>query len=91
MLERAASESAGLVPDARVSEPAPPPWRPVPARIAKVASAASPSASASQPNVALPRLTLEQLWERARRLGPAAPHNESTAIIRRDRDERHNR
>ena len=31
------------------------------------------------------RLTLQELWQRARALGPAMP-SESTAIVRRDRD-----
>ena len=35
------------------------------------------------------RLTLEQLWERARKLGPT--HGESWAIVRRDRDARNRR
>ena len=34
------------------------------------------------------RLTLEQLWERARKLGTRMP-DESTDIVRRDRDARH--
>jgi plasmid stability protein len=34
------------------------------------------------------RLTLEQLWQRARKLG-AGMNGESAAIIRRDRDARH--
>ncbi len=36
------------------------------------------------------RLTLGELWERSRRLGPHSK-NESTAIIRTLRDERHGR
>ncbi|HEX5465658.1 MAG TPA: hypothetical protein VFW92_03175 [Candidatus Limnocylindrales bacterium] len=36
------------------------------------------------------RLSLEELWERARRLG-AAGASESTDLVRRDRDERHRR
>ncbi|HET7656465.1 MAG TPA: hypothetical protein VFK18_05715 [Luteimonas sp.] len=36
------------------------------------------------------RLSLEQLWERARRLGPASAQ-ESTSLIRRDRDARDRR
>lgn len=35
------------------------------------------------------RLTLEELWERARRIGLPAAAGESAAIIRRLRDERH--
>ncbi len=33
-------------------------------------------------------LTLEELWQRSRALGPSSPA-ESAAIVRRDRDERH--
>lgn len=36
------------------------------------------------------RLTLSELWERARRLGPGGK-SESTAIVRALRDERHGR
>ncbi|MEO9136567.1 MAG: hypothetical protein ABI316_08175 [Casimicrobiaceae bacterium] len=36
------------------------------------------------------KLTLEQLWQRARALGASMP-GESAAIIRRDRDARHRR
>jgi plasmid stability protein len=36
------------------------------------------------------RLTLAELWERSRRLGPASK-SESTAIVRKLRDERHGR
>ena len=36
------------------------------------------------------RLTLSELWERSRRLGPKS-HSESTAIVRGLRDERHRR
>ncbi|HQW63216.1 MAG TPA: hypothetical protein PLI00_04530 [Pseudomonadota bacterium] len=36
------------------------------------------------------KLGLEQLWQRARRLGATTP-DESTAIVRRDRDARHGR
>jgi plasmid stability protein len=36
------------------------------------------------------RLTLEELWQRSRRLGPKSP-SESTAIVRRLREERHGR
>ena len=36
------------------------------------------------------KLSLDQLWQRARKLGAATP-DESTAIIRRDRDVRHGR
>lgn len=36
------------------------------------------------------RLSLEELWERARKLGSGTP-SESTSIIRRDRDAHHGR
>jgi plasmid stability protein len=39
----------------------------------------------------LGRLTLEQLWERARRFGAPFPGESSTSLIRRDRDERSSR
>ncbi len=66
-----------------------------PLRIAEPAPAANyevsrprkrkPSVTATQA-----RLSLEQLWERARKLGPASAQ-ESTALIRRDRDARDRR
>jgi len=37
------------------------------------------------------RLSLDQLWERARQLGGSIPGESSTALIRRDRDERGSR
>lgn len=36
------------------------------------------------------RLTLEQLWQRARKLGPASA-SEAAALVRADRDARHRR
>lgn len=43
-----------------------------------------------RPPVHGPKLTLEELWERARKLGGKSP-SESAAIVRRLRDERHRR
>jgi hypothetical protein len=37
------------------------------------------------------RLTLEQLWQRARKLGAGGPTSESAAIVRADRDARDRR
>ena len=65
--------------DAR--EPAPPPYAKRHKRR---------GASGAEPAVHGRRLTLAELWERSRRLGPGSP-SESAEIIRRLRDERHRR
>lgn len=72
-----AEEVAGQT-GSRVTEPAPPAY--VPTR-GKAATKASASGG---------RLNLDQLWQRARRLGSSHPA-ESTAIVRADRDARDRR
>lgn len=57
--------------------------------VAKRTRAAKTAASGRVP-VHGKRLTLSELWERSRRLGPRSK-SESTAIIRALRDERHGR
>ncbi len=60
----------------RVSEPPAPAWLPAPEhRSARTRSRKDA------------RLSLEELWQRARKLGSTSP-SESAAIIRRDRDAR---
>lgn len=54
---------------------------------AHAAYAVQPARKSSR-KVVSGRLTLEQLWQRARKLG-AGMNGESGAIIRRDRDARH--
>lgn len=68
---------------ARVAEPAPSTYHSIPKRRSK----SSASASATVPPG---RLTMEQIWARARRLGEPSPP-ESAAIIRADRDARNRR
>mgnify|MGYP001598065508 CR=1 FL=1 len=65
----------------RIAEPAPAAFntRKSTAKPAKGARKATPG-----------KLSLDQLWQRARKLGAAMP-DESSAIIRRDRDARHGR
>lgn len=65
-----------------VAEPLPVYGKPKPARRA----AKKPSAASTAPE----RLTLEQLWRRAQRLGPASP-SEAAAIVRGFRDARNGR
>ncbi|MFT4196921.1 MAG: hypothetical protein QM601_03255 [Pseudoxanthomonas sp.] len=76
-----AEEAAGL----RVAEPL---------AIYEVAAAATSRARKSPakaaPAAATGRLSLQQLWERAQRLGATMP-GESADIVRRDRDARHGR
>lgn len=79
ILERAvAGEPAS---SARIAEPAPPAY-------ATKASAAKLGKPTSK--IKTGKLSLEQLWQRARKLGASMP-DEATAIIRRDRDARHGR
>lgn len=79
-----ASATASQADDtARISEPAPAPYRPAPTATRKgKAAARAPQAGE--------RLGIEQLWQRAQRLGPPSVQ-ESTALIRSDRDARHRR
>lgn len=60
----------------RVAEPPAPAYLPAPAR--------SSARARSRKNS---RLSLQELWQRARKLGAAMP-TESAAIVRRDRDAR---
>jgi plasmid stability protein len=53
-------------------------------------SAAGAKRSSKRNETRARRLTLAELWERSRRLGPAS-RSESAAILRRLRDERHGR
>jgi hypothetical protein len=75
ILEDAVSQGA---PQAR--QPEPPPYTVKP----------SAKTTAKAPPVHGKRLTLGELWERARRLGPPAK-SESAALIRKLRDERYGR
>lgn len=76
------AEEAAAQPAMRVAEPVPPAY----------AASATPQrksrAAAGTPVHG--RLSLEQLWQRARKLGASQP-SESTAIVRSDRDARHRR
>jgi hypothetical protein len=71
-------EDAVLQGAAQAREPEPPPY------------VAKPSAKSSAKSVPAhgKRLTLSELWERARRVGPPSKR-ESTALIRKLRDERY--
>lgn len=73
ILESAAAEDR----PGRVAEPAVRPY----------VSAAAPKLIASARRSG-DRLTLDQLWDRARRLGGPVPDEPASTIIRRDRDER---
>jgi hypothetical protein len=80
IIEAAADEQTGVAyPGIREPEHARYDVQPAPARRGK-------SAGAGQGG----KLTLDQLWQRARKLGPGSAA-ESAAIIRRDRDARHSR
>lgn len=63
-----------------ISKPGPAPYL-----AAKGKRAKSPSGKVAG------RLTLDQLWERARRLGGPIPGESAASLIRRDRDERGSR
>jgi hypothetical protein len=79
ILERAVTHTP--TPGLHLAEPAP----------ASYGSRASASkASKGARGTASGKLTLDQLWQRARKLGATMP-DESTDIIRRDRDARHRR
>lgn len=73
ILESAVAESG----DSRVAEPG---AKPYPVRHVPPATGGIRKAKG--------RLTLDELWERARRLGGPVPGEPATSIIRRDRDER---
>ena len=73
ILEAAAAESGAV----RVAEPEVKPY----------AIEKAPELKGSKRRVK-GRLTLDELWERARRLGDPIPGEPATSIVRRDRDER---
>jgi hypothetical protein len=73
ILEAAAAESGA----SRVAEPAVKPY----------ASEHAPEPRGGSRR-AKGRLSLDELWERARRLGDPIPGEPATSIVRRDRDER---
>ena len=73
-------EAALAPPAPGVLEPLPQPYV-VKASASKIAGTIAPKGAG--------KLTLEQLWQRARKLGAAC--DESADIIRRDRDARHGR
>jgi len=74
ILEASALSEAG--PD-RVAEPVPLPY-------AKSAPGRTPGRRRRKAD----RLTLDELWERARRLGDPIPDEPAASVIRQDRDER---
>lgn len=79
ILERAVADDLASGP--RVAEPAPS------AYAVKVSTVKRGKGTRT---AAMGKLSLEQLWQRARRIGAAMP-DESAAIVRRDRDARHGR
>lgn len=74
ILEAAALAEAG---PARVAEPRPASY-----------GKSAPGRAAARGRRKGNRLTLDELWERARRLGGPIPGESAASLIRRDRDER---
>lgn len=77
ILEAAATPDDG---SARVAEPRPRPY-----------AASKTGRHAGRNRVPAGRLTLDQLWQRARQFGSPIPGESATSLIRRDRDERSRR
>jgi len=74
-------EEAVREPGRDVREPAAPPY---------AAERKRRAMRRAEPSTHGPRLTLAELWERSKRLGPGSP-SESSEIIRKLRDERYGR
>lgn len=79
IVERAASGEPA--PGNRIAEPVPAPYS---------ARATGQKTGKAARTPAAGKLSLQQLWQRARQLGAPMP-GESAAIVRRDRDARHGR